>query len=90
MLDNLLKEIRREMPSIVTRNHPKFKEWTGIGGRRMANLDSLGQGPEKRVLLGRTIAYPRDSLLAWIANRLKAAPCPQRRDKTLSQATPAA
>jgi hypothetical protein len=78
MFEKVLREMEAEMPPLVSRTHPKFREWTGIGGRTMANLDSLGQGPEQRLLLGREIAYPRQSLLAWISRRLKVVPTPAR------------
>lgn len=36
--------------------------------RTMANLDSLSEGPP-RIRVGRKIAYPVDSLVAWIKSR---------------------
>jgi hypothetical protein len=51
MTKSILEQLFQAMPSLITRTHPQFKTWTGIGGRRMANLDSLGQGPKERVLL---------------------------------------
>ena len=62
-MHKFLMEMEKEMPLLISRNHPKFREWTGVGGRRMANLDCVGQGPRERVLLGREIAYPRQALL---------------------------
>jgi hypothetical protein len=69
----ILNQIEQVMPPLIACTHSKFKEWTGIGGRRMANLDCLGQGPKERMLLGREIVYPRETLLEWIAGRLKEA-----------------
>jgi len=71
MTNSIIDQLSQLMPPLVARNHPQFKVWTGVGGRRMANLDSLGQGPRERVLLGREVAYPRESLLEWIAGRIK-------------------
>jgi hypothetical protein len=73
MLEKIIEQLKAEMPPLITRGHPKFKVWTGISGRRMANLDCLGKGPAQRVLLGREVAYPRESLLQWIAGRLSGA-----------------
>jgi hypothetical protein len=73
MAVHILKQLEHVMPPLIARTHPQFKTWTGVGGRRMANLDSLGQGPKERMLLGREIVYPREALLAWIAGRLKEA-----------------
>jgi hypothetical protein len=37
--------------------------------RTMANLDSLGQGPEGRIRVGQKIAYPVSELIAWMESR---------------------
>ncbi|CAM2057951.1 conserved hypothetical protein [Desulfovibrionales bacterium] len=71
MLPKILNQLEQMMPPLVARSHPKFKEWTGVGGRRMANLDCLGLGPQERMLLGREVVYPRGALLIWISGRLK-------------------
>ena len=73
-VQKILAELRADMeePAIL-RSHPKMKAWTGVGSRRLANLDSEGKGPRERVLIGKQVAYPRDALLEWIASRLKAA-----------------
>lgn len=71
MKKEILDQLERELPSYITRSHPRPKEWTGVSGRRMANLDCLGQGPKERMLLGREIIYPRQALLDWIAGRLQ-------------------
>ena len=55
MTEAILNQLEKLMPPLIARTHPQFKTWTGVGGRRMANLDSLGQGPKERVLLGREI-----------------------------------
>jgi len=66
-----LKQLLSEMPPFVARNHPRFKEWTGYSGRTMANLDYMGEGPKEKIQLGRTIAYPRESLVEWLEERSK-------------------
>jgi len=35
----------------------------------IANHDSLGTGPAGRVTIGRKVAYPVDSLIAWLESR---------------------
>jgi len=42
-----------------------------ISSRYIANLDSLGLGPEERISIGRKIAYPVESLLVWLKNKSK-------------------
>lgn len=55
-----------ELPPIVFRNHPQFKELTGYSPRTIANYDSVGAGPAQRITLGRVVGYPRDSLIRWL------------------------
>lgn len=39
--------------------------------RTMANLDSLGEGPQ-RFYFGRKVAYPVDALVCWMRERFRA------------------
>ena len=64
-----LSVLIKELPPFVSRTHPRFKELTGYSGRTMANFDCLGQGPEKRILLGNSVAYERMSLIKWLEAR---------------------
>ena len=67
-----LSALLKEMPPYVARNHPRFKELTGYSGRTFANLDCLGQTNSiKKILLGNTVAYERESLVAWLESRSK-------------------
>jgi len=62
-----LSALLKEMPPFVARNHPRFKELTGYSGRTFANMDSLKQtAGVKRILLGNTVAYERESLIEWL------------------------
>ncbi|MCX5817120.1 MAG: hypothetical protein NTX75_12935 [Proteobacteria bacterium] len=58
-----------ELPAILFRNHPKFKELVGISARTMSNLDSLGLGPSEKIQVGRTVGYRRQVLLDWMQER---------------------
>jgi hypothetical protein len=61
-----------ELPPYVQRTHPRFKELTGYSGRTMANLDSLKKTQDvKKIMLGNTIAYERESLVTWLEERSK-------------------
>jgi len=65
-----LSALLQEMPPFVARNHPRFKEWTGYSGRTIANMDCLGQTTAiKRIMLGNTTAYERESLVKWLELR---------------------
>jgi len=64
-----LSALLKELPPFVARTFPRFKELTGYSSRTVANLDCLGQGPKKRILLGNTVAYERESLIEWLEAR---------------------
>ncbi len=64
-----LSILLKELPPFVLRTHPRFKELTGYAGRTLANLDSLGQGPTQRVMIGNTVGYPREALVEWLESR---------------------
>lgn len=42
-----------------------------ISPKTQANLDSLGQGPE-RIRIGRQVAYPVDAYVKWLESRVTA------------------
>ena len=66
----LMTNLAKELPPVLYRTNPRFRELTGLSPRTMANLDCLGQGPAQRVRLGKTVGYPRAALLAWLEERL--------------------
>ncbi|KUG30023.1 hypothetical protein ASZ90_000089 [hydrocarbon metagenome] len=49
------------------------REFTGglISPKTMANLDSLGQGPEGRFIANSATAYPVKNLVTWLRSRSK-------------------
>lgn len=49
----------------------KVAEFSGgmLNPKTLANLDSLGQGPE-RIRYGKKIYYPVDELVEWMTKRL--------------------
>ena len=49
----------------------KVGEFSGgiLNPRTLANLDSQGLGPKKRIQIGNKIAYPVDSLIEWLQGR---------------------
>ena len=67
-----LSSLLNEMPPFVARNHPRFKELTGYSGRTMANLDCLKETEAvKKIMLGNTVAYERESLVKWLEEHSK-------------------
>jgi len=67
-----LSALRELLPPFVQRTHPRFKELTRFSPRTLANMDSLKQTAGiKRIMLGNTVAYERESLIAWLESRSK-------------------
>jgi len=64
-----LSALLKEFPPFVSRKFSRFKELTGYSTRTLATMDSLGQGPKKRIMLGSTVAYERESLIEWLEER---------------------
>jgi len=64
-----LSVLLKELPPYVARTFPRFKELIGYSSRTIANMDCLGQGPEKRIMLGNVVAYERESLIKWLESR---------------------
>ena len=50
----------------------KVGDFTGglIHPRTQANLDCLGKGPAEKIRFGRKIAYPVDSYINWLNERM--------------------
>ena len=67
-----LTVLLKEMPPFIARTHPRFKELTGYSGRTMANMDCLKQTTAiKKIMLGNTVAYDRESLVRWLEARAR-------------------
>lgn len=63
-----LAALTQKLPPIISRD--RIEKYLGgiITAKRIANLDSLGEGPP-RVRIGRKIAYQTDLLLDWLESR---------------------
>jgi len=55
--------------SIVSRG--QIEKFTGgaITSKHIANLDSLGEGPEGRMRVGRKVVYRVDKFIEWLESR---------------------
>jgi hypothetical protein len=85
MPTNIAPSIIRELlepvlPPIVFRNHPDFKKLTGYSSRTISNKDSLGIGPDQRLIIGRVTGYPKDSLIRWLESRVRHSRKPNRQN----------
>lgn len=63
-----LTDLSEKLPPIISRDHIEMYLGGVITSKRLANLDSLGEGPP-RIRIGRKIAYRTDALLEWLAQR---------------------
>jgi len=63
-----LRNLMPNLPPIIARE--KVGQLLGgvISPKRLANLDSLGEGP-KRMRIGRKIVYRTEDLLDWLSQR---------------------
>jgi hypothetical protein len=65
-----LKSLADKWPSTLVARTEVGKFTGGIlNEKTLANLDSLGMGPEDRIRIGRKICYPIESLIAWLEGR---------------------
>lgn len=64
---NLL-DLAEKLPPIISRD--RVEKYLGgvITSKRLANLDSLGEGPP-RVRIGRKVGYPVGTFLIWLQGR---------------------
>jgi hypothetical protein len=70
-IQKALSDLAAKWPStFVAREQIHIFTGGVISKGRMANLDSLGEGPE-RFRLGRKICYPVDPLIKWLADRVE-------------------
>lgn len=65
---NDFTSLAEALPPLVPRNEiPKLLP--GLFSKKyLANLDSLGEGPE-RIRVGRKVVYTRESLISWLEAR---------------------
>lgn len=65
-----LKGLSERWPSSMV-SRTEIGRFTGgiISEKYLANLDSQGIGPLGRIRVGRKVAYPVESLIAWLEKR---------------------
>jgi len=69
-MDDLFRKMAASWPSAIV-GRTEISRFTGgvISEKSLANLDSKGLGPRGRIRIGRKIAYPVASILAWLESR---------------------
>lgn len=67
-------ELARKWPSpLVARDQRILDQFSGgvLNARTLANADSAGKGPKGKIRVGRKVAYPVESLVAWLAAKIE-------------------
>lgn len=64
-------QLRKELPSVFTREFDSEKIGRIFSAKSMSNADSLGTGPSVKVRIGKKIGYERDSFLQWLRGKMK-------------------
>ena len=59
---------------LVARDQKQLDKFSGglLNARTLANCDALQIGPKNRVKFGRKVAYPVDSLVEWMQDKMEA------------------
>lgn len=67
-----LRRLKEKWPSAWVARE-KVPDFTGgaVSSGRLANLDSIGEGPPGRMKVGRKVVYPVDEFLAWLEKQVK-------------------
>jgi len=68
MLNVDLSYLADRLPPMIARDQVERLLGGVISAKYLANLDSLGQGPD-RYRIGRKIVYPTAQLLMWLSKR---------------------
>ena len=69
-MNSPFRELEKRWPSsLVART--SISDFTGgaISEKYLANLDSLGLGPDGRIRIGRKICYPVAEVVRWLEKR---------------------
>ena len=71
VLDKSLAELEKELPPIVFRNWPEWREYLPVVPLTVSNEDSLGTGPKENIMDGRVCGDPRTAFIAGGGERSK-------------------
>jgi len=70
LTSDLIETLRRELPPTFARTEVSALTGKVVHSRTLANLMSLGQGPEGTFRLGRKVILAREPFLAWLSKKL--------------------
>jgi len=57
---------------LVSRDQATLDKFSGglLNARTLANADSLGVGPKGKIVMGRKVAYTKESLVEWMESKI--------------------
>ncbi len=72
MTKDIFDELVEKWPSTIVARR-EFGTFSGgaIAPKQLANLDSLGEGPEERIMVGKHVCYPVTAAVAFLRSRSK-------------------
>jgi len=70
-IEVVLADLEKELPPVVYRNWEDWRRYIPYSPRYVANLDSLGTGPDERLMVGGVTGYPRESMMRFLKDRVK-------------------
>ncbi len=71
MSENIFQRMKERWSSELVSRQEAFKFSGGVvSAKTLANADSAGTGPNGRLKIGRTVAYPVGDLCAWLESRV--------------------
>ena len=69
--EKFLAAIAAELPPVVFRNWPRWKDILPMSPRSVANDDCKGLGPADKIYVGRNAGYPRAAFLEYLKKRIR-------------------
>ena len=64
-----IQSLEAKLPNIICRKDVTKLSDGLVASKTLANLDSLGEGPEQRFLLNRKVCYPKQAFIDWLLTR---------------------
>lgn len=65
-----IQKLYASAPEIIARESVAAITGGLVQRRRLANLDSAGEGPAERIRVGGKVGYPKAAFCAWLASRM--------------------
>lgn len=70
LMSDIFEKMAAAWPSaVVARAEVRSFTGGGISEKTLANCDSQGEGPGKKIMIGRRVCYEKLSLIDWLRER---------------------